>query len=130
MNHTLTQGRVRYHHDNFSDSSRSGRLTPKSFIFIIGLAIATAHTAEDSYGRQPHLEVTKVKGLSPPGLAHECLPSYSSNTYFKGVRTEPKQNTIANQIKEDKTLNGLRIATINVTSWSSKIIRMISHMAA
>ena len=72
------------------------------------------------------MEVAKVKGLSPPGLGHECMPPYRSRLYDKvqKARYEPYQNIKANVVKEETTQEGLRIATINITSWSAEIITM------
>ena len=66
--------------------------------------------------------------LSPPGLVNTHMPSYDSNIFSKGVRKELTHHTIENPVKEDTTLAGRKIATINVTSWSNKIQRMITHM--
>ena len=65
--------------------------------------------------------------LGPTGLTNPHMPTYHSN-FPKGVRKELTHHKHENPIKEDITLNGLKIATINVTSWSSKIRRMIAHM--
>ena len=75
--------------------------------------------------------MTSIKVLGPPGLANPYLPSYKSSIYDKQtkVRTERKHNVYVNKPKEDITQHGLRVATINVTSWSPKIITMISKMA-
>ena len=115
--------------EEYGQYSNAGRIAPKALMILMGLALASAHTAEESYGRQPQLEVVKIKGLSPPGLTHASLPSYLSNNYSKGIRTEPEHHTITNHVQEDKTLKGLRIATINVTSWSPKIRKMITNMS-
>ena len=98
-------------------------------MFIMCFALATAHTAEHSYGRQPDMEVAKVKGLSPPGLGHQCLTSYRSHLYSNNIRSAPNKNIKANIVKEDTVQKRLRIATINVTSWSPKIVTCMSILA-
>ena len=106
-------------------------MAPKTFMFIICFALTTSHTAEHSYGRQPDSEVAKVKRLSPPGLGHECMPPCRSHLYNNSqkVRREPQKNTKANVVKEETTQNGLGIATINVASWSAKIITMVGTVS-
>ena len=98
-------------------------------MFIMCFALATAHTAEHSYGRQPDMEVAKVKGLSPPGLGHQCLTPYRSHRYRNNIRNAPNKNIKPNFVKEDTVQKGLRIATINVSSWSPKIITLMAKLA-
>ena len=90
--------------------------------------LASSHGGINTYGRMPEQEVCKFR-LGPPGLSNPYMPSYESNTFTKGVRHELAHHTYATPLKEDTTLNGLRIATINVTSWSPKIQRMITYMS-
>ena len=68
-----------------SNKSISGRSIPNALMLLMCAVISTAHTGETTYGRQPHMEVAKVQGLSPPGLAHPALPPYIyiKATYFK-----------------------------------------------
>ena len=75
------------------------------------------------------MEVAKVKGLSPPGLAHEAMPPYKSHIYQNKHHIKPQSNVKTNIVKQDTDVKGLRIVTINVTSWSPKIITMINKMA-
>ena len=80
-------------------------------------------------GDNPTLRWSRLKGCHRPDWHIQACISYTSNMYSNGVRTEPEQHTIVNQVREDKTLKGLRIATINVTSWSPKIRRMVTNMS-
>ena len=76
------------------------------------------------------MEVAKVQGLSPPGLAHAALPPYKSHIYQNKQYIKPQSNVKTNIVKVDTDVkSGLRIVTINVTSWSPKIITMITKMA-
>ena len=104
---------------------------PRLHIFFACFFVAMANSGEDTYGRLREAEVTSIKVLGPPGLANPYLPSYKCNIYNKQtrVRTEPKHNLYANKPKEDTTQHGLRIATINVIPWSTKIITMITKMS-
>ena len=98
-------------------------------MFIICFALATAHTAENSYGRQPDTEVAKVRGLAPPGLWHQCIKPYRSHLLKDGYRYEGTKNIEPNIIKVENPTAGLRIATINVTSWSPKIVTYMAKFA-
>ena len=112
-----------------SNKSISGRIIPNTLMLLMCAVLSTAHTGETSYGRQPHMEVAKVKGLSPPGLTHEAMPPYKSHLYQDKQHIKPHSNVKTNIVKVDTDVKGLRIVTINVTSWSPKIITMISKMA-
>ena len=76
------------------------------------------------------MENAKVQGLSPPGLTHSALPPYKSHIFQNKQHVHPPSNVKENVVKEEgDTKRGLRIVTINVTSWSPKIITMITKMA-
>ena len=76
------------------------------------------------------METAKVQGLSPPGLAHAALPPYKSHVYQNKQYIRPQSNVKTNIVKVGTDVkSGLRIVTINVTSWSPKIITMITKMA-
>ena len=85
-----------------------------------------------------------VFSVSPPGLVNPFTPPYKSQLYMdkkasannvkthivkEGKRIKPESNVKANIVKEVSTDKGLRICTINVTSWSPKIQTMITKMS-
>ena len=115
--------------DYRSKNGGRSRCTLSTIMLLVWAMVASGHSGVQTYGRQPENEVIHKMRLGPPGLMNPYMPSYESNTYKDGVRNELTNHTYAHQIKEDKTLNGLRIATINVTSWSPKILRMIAYMS-
>ena len=115
-------------------------------VMVLSAMLASSHG--DSYGRRPAEEVVKAH-IGPPGLANSIFPPYASNTYHKGVRNELTSHTYHNQTKivgekhtkeqalaksaekaQESPKKGLKIATINVTSWSPKIVRLMSFLAA
>ena len=104
---------------SYKDGSASH--APRAYILLACICAAMAHSGERSYGRAPC--------LIPPGLDNPYMPSYKSHLYKHPVRNEPQQNIKANIVKEETTQQGLSVATISVTSWSPKIITMISKMA-
>ena len=57
------------------------------------------------------------------------LPPYKSHLCNDKLHKKPQSNVKTNIVKEETDKKGLKIATINVTSWSPKIISMISKMS-
>ena len=79
-------------------------MAPKTFMFRICFALTTAHTAEHSYGRQPEIEVAKVKGLSPRGLVHESMPPYRSHLYKNSQKFVKNRNIIQRRMQSRRRL--------------------------
>ena len=98
-----------------------------TIILLLCVLLASGHGELNQRG----VEKASFFTLGPPGLTNPHMPSYKSLIFDKKqVQTELTQHTVKNPIKEDITLKGLRIATINVTTWSKKIQRMITYMYA
>ena len=99
---------------------------------IITVLCALVAMADGQIWRERHTEVAPIRTLSPPGLVNSYCPPYKSHLYnHKKLEkhVHPKNNVKANIVKEESDMKGLRIVTINVTSWSPKIQTMITKMA-
>ena len=114
-----------YNRSEFRTDSGGKSKCGFSILMLLACAMLANRHGEMSHGYDEKACHFK---LGPPGLPNPHMPSYDSNLYAKSVRDELTHHTYEKPIKEDTTLSGLRIATINVTSWSPKIQRMIVHM--
>ena len=115
------------HHNRSEFRTDSGGKSKCGFSILMLLACAMLANSHREMSHGYDEKACHFK-LGPPGLSNPHMPSYDSNIVSKGVRNELTHHTIEHPVEEDTTLVGLEIATINVTSWSNKIQRMITHM--
>ena len=79
-----------------SSNSGSTRCGISTLVWLACAILASSHgNGLEAYGRQPGQEVIHKMHLGPPGLSNPCLPSYASNTYKAGVRSELTKHTPA-----------------------------------
>ena len=122
-------GNRSFYKDQYGHSSGAKRGTCQLLFALICACIAMA----DGHGwRDRKSEVASIKTLSPPGLVNSYCPPYKSHLYKNNTQEKhikPESNVKVNTVKEETDIKGLRLVTINVTSWSPKIITMISKMS-
>ena len=96
---------------------------------IITVLCALVAMADGQIWRERHTEVAPLRTLSPPGFVNSYCPPFKSHLYKSNKHekhVKPESNVKINIVKEESDNKGLRILTINVTSWSPKIQKMIT----
>ena len=82
-----------------SPNSGSTRCGINTLVLLACAMMVSSHgNGLETYGRQPGQEVIHKMHLGPPGFSKPYLPSYASNTYKAGVRSELTNHIFTNKI--------------------------------